>query len=78
MCTFSFDLIYHTVESFLFDGGQCLSMDYQHFTGSVGRNFVGNWFIVLQLWGHECVDKGNLRNPRSNMIPSYLLFFFKG
>ena len=42
-------------------------VDYQNFTGSMGRNFVGNWFAVLQLWG------------RSNIIPKYHIYssFFK-
>ena len=39
-------------------------VDYQNFTGSMGRNFVGNWFVVLQLWG------------RSNIIPKYHIYSF--
>ena len=48
-------------------------MDYENSAGSMGHNFVGNWFFVLQykmiqqfvknLWGRKNMGKAKPYNP---------------
>lgn len=59
---------------------EIMFVDYRKFSGSLGHNFVGNWFVVLQRQmihyyvkrslGRNFVGKGNPRNSRTLIPPA--------
>ena len=49
-------------------------MDCQSFAGSLGRYYVGNWYVALQFetvtepsWIRETTGIGNQRNPQTSI-----------
>lgn len=54
-------------------------VEYQNFVGSLGRYFVGKWFVALQsiLFYSREVESANTSPPGTMMIPQYITRVFE-